>query len=344
MPITLEQLSQHVAAKKFLPVYFIYGEEELIVQECVDTLVANVVDASEKSFNCDIIYATDSDADAVVSVANSFPMMAERRLVVVKDFEKLAGKEPHKGQEPDDVPFIRYIKKPSPTTVLVLVGSDPDMRKSPYAQLAKNADVLQIKKYYERDAAKWIEERVKKKGKIIAPDATALLLEHVGLALRTLDNEIEKLCMYLDERKKIAEEDVRHVVGISHESTVFELEKAVGDKKLRDALWITQRLLAEESPQMVLGGLTRFVTRVHKILLSIGAAGRVDKNEIAAAIGANPRNFSLIDNFIRYSRSYTPTRIDAAFSALLEADTVMKTTQTDPRVVMSELVIKLVKG
>src|SRR5579883_356502 len=162
MPITLEQLSQHVAAKKFLPVYFIYGEEELIVQECVDTLVANVVDASEKSFNCDIIYATDSDADAVVSVANSFPMMAERRLVVVKDFEKLAGKEPHKGQEPDDVPFIRYIKKPSPTTVLVLVGSDPDMRKSPYAQLAKNADVLQIKKYYERDAAKWIEERVKK--------------------------------------------------------------------------------------------------------------------------------------------------------------------------------------
>lgn len=344
MNITLEQFHQSVRTKHFSPTYLIYGDEELIVEECVEDILRNALDESEKSFNCDILHAQDTTADDVVAVANSFPMMSDRRVVIIKDFEKLQGKEPRKGQEPDDVPFIRYIKNPAHHTVLVLAAENPDMRKSPYAQIAKHADVLLIKKFYERETAKWIEERVKQKGKTISHDGTAVLLENVGMALRTLDNEIEKLCIYLGERNTINEADARHIVGVSNESTVFDLEKAVGGKKLGDALHIMQRLLAEETPQAALGGLARFFTRVHKILISAGATGNINKNEIAAAIGANPRNFSLIDNYIRYSRGYTVQQIDAAFSALLRADTAIKTTQTDHSVVMAELLIQLLKS
>ena len=344
MQLTLEQFQQSIAAKKFAPVYFLYGEEELIIGECTAALLDNVIDPSEKSFNCDVLHATDTTADDVVTIANSFPMMSERRLVVVKEFDKLTGKEPRKNEDPDDVPFIRYIKKPCKSTVLVLVAEDPDMRRSPYAQLTKHANVLQIKKYYERETAKWIELRVKQKGKSITPDGAALLLEQVGSSLRTIDNEIEKLCLHADARTTITGDDVRHIVGISNESSVFDLEKAVGDGNVSAALRIMQRLLANETPQTILSGLQRFVTRVHKILLTGSASGKLDKNAIAIAIGANPRNFSLIDNYIRYARGFTPARIDVAFDTLLHADTQLKTTQVDAAVVMGETIINLIQG
>src|SRR5208283_3822486 len=102
MQLTLYQFHQSAAAKKFAPVYFLCGEEELIIEECVHFLLANALEPEEKTFNCDILHASDTNASDIVSLANSFPMMAQRRVVIIKEFDKLTGKEPRKGEEPDD--------------------------------------------------------------------------------------------------------------------------------------------------------------------------------------------------------------------------------------------------
>lgn len=339
MPITVDAFEAALAKRDIAPVYLFYGEEEFLIEESVNALLEATVDPSTKSFNCDIIYGADARADDVVSLANSFPMMADRRVILVREFDKLSGKEPSKGGSPDDVAFIRYVKQPSPTTVLILAADEPDMRRSPYAQLAKSATVVQCKKMYERDAIKWVDDRVKKKGKKLQADAARLLLAQVGVSLRTLSNEIDKLFVFVADRPTITDEDVRHVVGLSHESTIFELQKALGERRLKDAWRICERILVYEKPPFIVTMLGRFYTQIHQARAVI-ASGKSDRQSVAAQLKINP---FFADEFIGYARSHSNAQIDAAFVALRETDKLVKTSQTDHHVALNLLMVKLLR-
>src|SRR5579872_6029127 len=176
MSITVEQFETLLERQEFSPVYLFHGEEEFQIEEGVKSLLTATLEPGTREFNCDILYGGDSKADDVVALCNAFPLMAERRIVLIRDFGKLPGKEPTKGASPEDVAFIRYIKNPSPTTVLILAADEPDMRRSPYTVLSKNAVVVNCKKLYERDALKWMERRVQRAGKTLGPAASRLLL------------------------------------------------------------------------------------------------------------------------------------------------------------------------
>lgn len=340
MPITVDQFDAALARREISTVYFFYGEEEFLIDESINALLAETVDPATKGFNCDIIYGADSAADDIVALANSFPMMAERRVVLVREFDKLSGKEPSKGNSPDDVAFIRYIKSPSPTTVLILSAEDPDMRRSPYSQLAKNAVAVQCKKMYERDAMKWMEDRVKRRGKKINPDAARLLLASTGVALRTISNELEKLFVALAENPVITEADVRHIVGLSHESTIFELQKALGERRLTDAWRICERILVYEKAPFIITMLARFYMQMH-LARTVVSAGRADRQSVASILKINPY---FADEFIAYARSHGDRQLEANFLALKETDRLLKTSQTDANVAMNMLIVRLLQN
>lgn len=340
MPITVDQFEAALAKREFASVYFFYGEEEFLVEESISALLEAAVDPATRGFNCDIVYGGDANADDIVALANAFPMMAERRVVLVREFEKLSGKEPAKGAAPDDVAFIRYVKQPSPTTVMILSAEEPDMRRSPYVQLGKSAVAVQCKRMYERDALKWIEGRAKRKGKQLGAEAARLLLAQVGVSLRTLSNEIDKLFVFTGERQTITEDDVRHVVGLSHESTIFELQKALGERRVADAWRICERLLVYEKPPFVITMLGRFYAQIHQTRAVI-ASGRTDRQAVAAQLKINPY---FADEFIGYARSHSERQIDAAFLALRETDRLVKTSQTDAGVALHILMTKLLSA
>src|ERR1041385_1111534 len=114
MQITFSQLESQIAKKDFAPVYLFHGEEDFLIEEGVNSLLAAIVDPATRGFNCDILHGGDLSSDDVAAMANAFPMMADRRVVVVHEFEKLSLKETGKSAG-SDVPFIRYIKQPNPT-------------------------------------------------------------------------------------------------------------------------------------------------------------------------------------------------------------------------------------
>jgi DNA polymerase-3 subunit delta len=78
---------------------------------------------------------------------------------------------------------------------------------------------------YEDRIPAWIGKHVEKLGKKISPDACVLLQSHVGRSLREIRNEIDKLFIFVGEKKTIESDDVNHVVGVSREYNIFELQK-----------------------------------------------------------------------------------------------------------------------
>jgi DNA polymerase-3 subunit delta len=326
---------QQVAQKKtFAAVSLFYGEEDFLIEEGVRTLVESVVDVSARGFDLDVVYGSKVEAKDVIAHASSFPMMGSKRVVVVKEFEKLVTSETAKEL------FASYLGNPLPSTHLVLVSSEPDFRRKPFTDLKKKAELIECKPLYDNQVPSWIAHRVKMMGKEAHPEACRLLQAYVGNSLRALQNELEKIFIFIGDKKEIVPDDVTGVVGATKGFTVFELQNAIGRKDPKESLRILERMLvAGQSPQMIIVMLTRFFTQLWK--LSDPKLRRVPEGEIAREIGISPY---FLKQHMAFSGGFSVEHLENAFRALLEADTLLKSTPLDPHLVMDLLVVALISG
>lgn len=323
-----------LAKKKFAPVLLFYGEEDFLIDECVRGVIESLLDEGMKAFNLDVLSGSKADMKEVLALASAFPMMSERRVVVVKEFEKLNADDAGKER------FTAYLENPLESTCLVLVAQQTDFRKRPYTDLKKNAELVECKPLYDNQVPDWIARRISEAGKSADPEACRMLHAYVGNSLRALQNEIDKLFIYVGEKKSIAVGDVTEVVGASKGFTVFELQNAIGRKDLKEALRILQAMLQSgQSPQMIIVMLTRFLNQLWK--LGEIRRSRVPESEVAKSVGIHPYFLRQLSQF---QANFTEDQIEHGYRALLEADTVLKSTMRDPRVVMDLLVYSLVRG
>jgi DNA polymerase-3 subunit delta len=309
--------------RKFAPVYFFYGEEDFLIDEAVDSLIAGAVPEESRSFNLDILYGNEVDARDVVAHANSFPMTADRRVVVLREYERLEEKEL----------LHFYIENPSSTTVLVLVSKKTD------AAIHGQAATVEFRRLYESELPAWIAERGPLYGKRISRDASELLIMYVGGSLRALDNEIEKIAVYVGEKKTIDSKDAAAVVGISKTYNVFDLTKAVGDRDLKRSIEILERMMEfGEYPPLMVAALTRHFMTLLK--LAEAKKRKMSESEIASSIRSSPRR---VAEYLSQLREYSPAELERSFAPLARADEKLKFTSEDPRSVMTVLLHELIR-
>ena len=116
--------------KKFEKIYFLHGEESFFIDEITKALIENVLEDSERDFNQAIMYGKDSEVLNVISEAKGYPMMSERKLVIIKEAQDLK----------DFDNLETYFENPSDRTVLVINYKHKtyDTRKKIAKVVAKN--------------------------------------------------------------------------------------------------------------------------------------------------------------------------------------------------------------
>jgi len=258
--MTIAELQRLIGAKKFAPVYLIYGEEDYLVEESSTLIVNAALGTSERSFNYSQIDGKNSSGGEVVATASSFPMMGDRKVVVVNDFNELTFTEEEKEL------FARYIEKPLQSTVLILIAPTVDFRRKLYLDCKKYAEVIECKKLKPNQIFEWIEDVLKESKKYIESAAMELLIASVGESLNALKNELDKLVNFIGEKNTITIDNVSEIVGIAKEFTIFELIKALGEKDVQRSLMILNRMLElGESPQGMIVMITRFYTQLWRL-------------------------------------------------------------------------------
>ena len=342
-PDSLETSLRH---GKIEPIYFLFGDEEFLIEESVDRLVAAAVDESTRSFNFDLLHGTDCTLNDIIDRAYAYPLMAERRVVLVREIDRLFAL---RGKPDASSPFARYLANPSVTTTLILTAATSDFlgkgkggqsAKAPYDLIFVNGTCVQFKKIYDRDIPSWVAMRVKSRGREISPEAIELLVGYVGGTLRVLSNELEKLFTFIGESKRVGADDVRAVIGASRTYNVFELQKAVGARNLELAVEISERMLkAGEPEQLTLTMLTRYFTILWR-LTELRASAR-DQNEIARSVGISP---FFINEYLAALSKYSLPLIQNAFESLLRADLVLKSSNMSPSTVLQMMLVSIVQG
>lgn len=239
-------------------VCFLYGEEQFLVDRAVHSLIEKAIDTSLKDFNFNVFFGNESKGVDILDAAQTLPMFAERRAVLVKRADQLKA---------DALEILLpYIQKPASGTCLLLTGVKIDLRKKFFIEFKKHGLLVEYKRFYENKLPGFIQGEALTHGKPIETAAAELLAAFIGNNLQELSSQIEKLVVYAGIKQRITVDDVRTMASSSKAFTAFELAKFLGLRDLSNSLRSLDALfLNGEDAPMMLGALTRHFRQLWRV-------------------------------------------------------------------------------
>jgi len=311
------------------PVYLLYGEEDFLAGEALDAILPAALAGGDRTLNLDILVGGETDGRDIVARASSFPMVGPRRVVVVREADRLS---PH-----DCEILSAYVGEPSPSSCLILTAVKPDMRRNPFAAIRRSGWALECRRLYENQIPAWIAGTVGKGNRRIDAEAAKLLSAYVGTSLRELASELEKLYVYIGARKEITAQDVSALVGMSKEYSPFELQKMVGRRETARAITILEEILdAGGGVPLLVATMTNYFLTLWK-LHDLRRRGVTLKDQAAQA-RVNPY---FLEEYHEALAFQSPASCERALLLLAEADEQSKSGTQDVRHVMEALVVRL---
>lgn len=319
--------------QNFDPLYFLFGEETFLIDELQEILVEEALEPSQRDFNLDVVYGSEADASEVIGLCQGFPAGAERRVVIVREFEKLENNRL----------FKEYAEQPNPQAIVCLAcTTKPNLSAHPYRALKEHATWSRFKTLYDNEIPGWIQDHVEAQGYEIEPKAVQMLAEYVGSDLQRAASEIEKLITFAGERTRLEADDVLAASGQTREFNVFELQNVIGKGRHADGLRIAERMLQQAGdPQgeaiMIVAVLNGYLDKLWKLRKS--DALRQSKYKIAKEIGV-PSFYA--EEYRQAAQRYDRNAIAEARAALLVADYELKGgSARTPKVILTLLLRRL---
>lgn len=348
MPKTpFDAFSRQIKAGEIPRAIYLYGEEDVLKDEALGAILDAVVDPGLRDFNYDVRSASNLDPDAVEALCTTLPMMADRRLVVIRDVESWNKRARAK------TAVLHYLEKPAAETVLVLLQGAPrreDDRSDADVDLTKLACAVEVARVSPKLAEKWVLKRAVERGIVLTPEAASHLVRAVDGDLGAARSELDKLAG-LGGDADVTVEQVTTLLGVRHGETPADWCDSVLQDQAGPAAAMLPHLLDQPGVSGVglliqlgthLVGLG--VARAHydrgqrggglqgavfKSVLSARPPGRLDYKGSAAKWS------SVVD-------AWPTQRIDAAIAAALAADRRLKsTTLADERGVLLDLIMHL---
>jgi DNA polymerase-3 subunit delta len=328
--LTYEQLRQEVEDGRIEPLYLFVGEERY-QQEQALRLLYGAVDESLRMFNISLFtigsdngYGLKTTPAMVIDAANQMPMMSARRIVVVRDFDKV--------KEDELATVSAYIDRPAPMTTMVFQAVSPDKRRKLTMALIKACTVVIFDPLDESRAGRWAEERLKRSGSTIEHAALRLLIGLVGTHLSRLASELDKLAAYADGGL-ITSAAVQQLVPRAKEHKFWELWDAINKRDRKNALKLMERMLDDTDALPVLTSLANYYRKllIGKDLLERGAS----QEEIKKATGqwSGP--------FFTKMRGTSRAGLAHHLHRIAEVDNALKNSEATPRLLMQFLIAEL---
>ena len=314
------------------PVCFLYGEEQFLVERAVNTLLENAIDPSLKDFNLNIYYGNESKGVDIVDAAQTLPMFAERRAVLVKRAEQLKA-------DALEV-MLPYILNPSPGTCLLLTGTKIDQRKKFFLEFKKHGVLVEYKRIYDNKLAGFIQTESVTHGKPIETAAAELLSALIGNNLQELSSQIEKLVVYAGDKQRITVDDVRTMASSSKSFTAFELARFLGVCDLSGSLRSLDALfLHGEDAPMIIGALTSHFRKLWRIRELLDK--KMSQSDIGRELSINA---FFLGELVEQARNFTRRQLKRIFDEFYRCDVASKTGGGQPYTLLHGMTMGICTG
>ena len=334
-------LSDALKRETFDGAYYICGEDDFQKDDALKKLIAAATEPAMRDFNMEARRAQELDSKSLDSALSALPMMADRRVVVIRDASALK-KDARKVLD-------KYLEKPSPD-VLVLLVEAPGGKKD--KDLALNTTPLEFDTLSAERIPRWIAHHASTYLHVkITPEAVELLHSAVGTDLQQLVSELDKLASFTNGRE-VTDADVSAIVGVKRGETMADFLDQVAERNVPQALVLLPEILAQPKTSGV--QLVMALT-VQALALAWGVARRNEglsqsrlQGEYYDFLKSSGSAFtgrpwaSAVKAWSRSVGKWDVKSAEHALEALLDADSALKeTTVSSEEQILATLVLSM---
>ncbi len=330
----LVQLKKDLAQGKPGRLYVFHGEETYLRDHYLGKLREVLLSGGMGEFNLHRLRPADVNPRALEEAVDCLPMMAERTMVLVTDFDLF------KAGERDREEYIRTLSQLPEYCCLVFVYDlleyKPDARTKLAAALKANGTAVNFQRQEQGDLVDWVRRRFKALGKEIDPRLALELISLCGDLMTTLIGEIEKVGAYA-RGPKITRADIDAVAAPQLDAVVFEMTDAIGAGSFDQAASVLGELFQmQEPPQKILWSLGRQMRQIYSARLAL--EGGKGSREVSALWGIKPYP---ADKLMRSARRFTLGWCRQAVVRCAQTDLDMKSTGRDGQELLTTLLLEL---
>ena len=322
----MKMLAEDIKNGSFKSSYLLYGEEAYLRTQYKNRLKNALADPSD-TMNFSRFEGKGIDPAEIISLAETLPFFAERRLILIED----SGFFKNKCDELAD-----YLPNMPDTTCLLFVETEVDKRNRLYKAVQKYGRVTEFQLQDERTLMKWILGTLKKENKKITESTLQLFLERTGSDMENIHMELEKLLSYTIGREVITSEDVEEICTMQTTGQIFEMIRAIAEKKQRLALDLYYDLLALKEPPMRI--LFLIARQFNQLLLvkSLTAKG-MDRASVASKAQVAP---FIAGRLMTQAKSFTMQQLRNAVQDCVDAEEAVKTDRMTDVLSVEILIVK----
>ncbi len=329
-----------------LPVWLLMGEERLLRDQALAAITKAALAGGLAELNLDKFTAGETPVDKVLAATRMVPMMAKKRVVLIRGLERWDSSSSDGGSDEESdakalPPLDRlaeYAKAPIDTTCLILVAQKLDGRRKLVTLAKKAGFVVDCATVDRHKLPGWIKQRAEGKGHTLDQDTCELIAEVAGPDLSYLDDVLERLSLYVGRGNPITEDAVSVCVTRVKLADTWKLVDAASTKDLGKVLALFADVYDPRDRGLPLVGAIAWSLRQ---LLKLEAALRdgASIDEAARRAGIYPA-FRARD-LARKLKAFRPRELERWLVVVQETDVALKSSRRSADAILEEMFTRL---
>lgn len=329
----LDQLKKDLAAGKPGQLYVFHGEEAYLRDHYLGRLREAVLTGGLGEFNRHDLSAKDMSPHALEEAVDCLPMMAERTLVEVADFDLF------RAGEKDREEYVRILSNLPDYCCLVLLYDvleyKPDARTKLAQTVKAQGVVVNFARQSPRELADWVRRHFKAQGKEIDPRLCEELIFLCGDLMHTLQQEIGKIAAYA-KGDHITRADMEAVATPQLSAVVFRIADAIGEKNFdKAASTLGELYQMQKTPYEIMGAFGKQMRQLYSARLAL------DGGKNAAWVSRLWGMRYPADRLMVSARRFSLSWCRNAVIRCARTDLAMKSTGQDAKELMTTLLLEL---
>jgi DNA polymerase-3 subunit delta len=343
-----------IQARKLRPAYVFVGDETFFRKRCREAILEYLVPTDLRDFSLFEYDLGETDISEVLDRARTPSLMAPFQVFFVRGVKALYGR----GSNEEKLGAIEeYCKNPNPDALLIFVAdhisipadarriemNDRDRYQRIRETLGEFCGIIELARVEEGEAVRWLSEFSNTRGVKIDADAARELVDALGADMMMISNELEKLILYVGEKKRITLGDVETMVLAAKQRSLYELTDAISAKDPVRALEMLDGILSTGDGDEAAIGHLYMLAKTFRQMLVINERNVRDTRMLWAALwqGFRVPPFAAED-IIKQARRYKSKReLTRAIRLIAKTDLALRSNPPSKRLVLEKLILDL---
>ena len=349
-----EKFVTDIVRRKLKPCYVLAGDEAFFRKQCRDAVLQHLVPPDLRDFSLHEFDLAETPLIEVLDAARTPSLMAPFQVFFVRGVKALYTRGSH---DAEFKAIEDYAANPNPDALLIFVAdfisipadvrrmelTDRDRYQRLRDTLGQYCGMVELARVEEGEAVRWAIETGAAGGVKVEQDAARELVDALGGDMMLVANELEKLILYVGEKKRITLGDVETMVLAAKQRSLYELTDAISAKDRVRALAVLEAILSTgEGEEAAIGHLYMLAKTFRQMLVIFEKRVR-DSRALWAALwqGFRVPPFAAED-ILRQARRYKSRReLTRALRLIARADLDLRSNPPSKRLILERLVLDL---